>query len=56
MFLLHHCYADMDFNEAKPVSEIPALKQLQAENSGSKARITMRVDNDTLAIFKASAE
>jgi uncharacterized protein (DUF4415 family) len=48
-------YAEMDFSDAKPVSEIPALTQLQAEQGG-KSRITMRVDNDTLAIFKARAE
>ncbi len=48
-------YAEMDFCDAKPVSEIPALTQLQAEHGG-KSRITMRVDNDTLAIFKARAE
>ena len=45
----------MDFSDAKPVSEIPALMRLQAEQGG-KTRITMRVDNDTLAIFKACAE
>jgi len=48
-------YAEMDFSDAKPVSEIPALAQLQAEQGG-KSRITMRVDNDTLAIFKERAE
>lgn len=48
-------YADMDFSDAKPISEIPALAKLQAEHGG-KSRITMRVDNDTLAIFKARAE
>ena len=48
-------YAVMDFSDAKPVSEIPALSQLQAEQGG-KSWITMRVDNDTLAIFKARAE
>jgi hypothetical protein len=48
-------YAEMDFSDAKPVSEIPALLKLQAEHGG-KSRITMRVDNDTLAIFKARAE
>jgi len=48
-------YAEMDFSDAKPVSEIPALAQLQAEHGG-KSRITIRVDNDTLAIFKARAE
>ncbi len=48
-------YANLDFSDAKPVSEIPALVRLQAEQ-GNKSRITMRVDNDTLAFFKAHAE
>ena len=48
-------YKRMDFTEAKPVSDIPALARLQAAQSG-KSRITMRVDNATLAIFKARAE
>ena len=48
-------YAELDFSDAKPVAEIPALTKLQAEQGG-KSRITMRVDNDTLAIFKARAE
>lgn len=47
-------YNDEDFTEAKGVSEVPALKQLQAEASG-KPRITMRVDNDVLAAFKEKA-
>lgn len=52
---LFNQYADLDFSDAKPVAEIPALAQLQAEHGG-KSRITMRVDNNTLAIFKARAE
>lgn len=48
-------YADMDFNDAKPVAKVPALAALQAAQGG-KSRITMRVDNATLAIFKARAE
>ena len=52
---LFNRYAEMDFSNAKPVSEIPALTKLQTEDGG-KSRITMRVDNDTLAIFKARAE
>jgi uncharacterized protein (DUF4415 family) len=48
-------YADLDFSNAKPVSAVPALAKLQAEQGG-KSRITIRVDNDTLAIFKAHAE
>ncbi|MFI3190175.1 hypothetical protein BCS42_16170 [Crenothrix sp. D3] len=46
---------EYDFSHAKRAHEVPHLAQLQAEHSG-KARITMRVDNDTLAIFKARAE
>lgn len=48
-------YADMDFTDAKPVTQVPVLAKLQAEHGG-KSRITMRVDNATLAIFKARAE
>lgn len=48
-------YADMDFADAKPVSEVPALARLQAA-CGGKSRITIRVDNATLAVFKARAE
>ena len=48
-------YADLDFADAKPVSAIPALARLQAEQGG-KSRITIRVDNATLAFFKARAE
>ncbi len=52
---LFNQYADLDFSDAKSVTEVPALAQLQAEQGG-KSRITMRVDNGTLAIFKACAE
>ncbi|HET9113739.1 MAG TPA: BrnA antitoxin family protein [Burkholderiales bacterium] len=48
-------YRAMDFTEAKPVSEIPLLAKLQAVHGG-KSRITMRIDNTTLAMFKARAE
>ncbi len=48
-------YQNMDFENAKPVEKIPALAKLQAQQ-GKKSKITMRVDNDTLAIFKARAE
>ena len=48
-------YADMDFTDAKPVAEVPALARLQALHGG-KSRITMWVDTATLAIFKARAE
>jgi predicted DNA binding CopG/RHH family protein len=48
-------YAEVDFADAKRVHEIPALVRLQAQYGG-KSRITMRVDNTTLAAFKARAE
>jgi predicted DNA binding CopG/RHH family protein len=47
-------YSKMDFADTKPVDEIPALAILQAAQDG-KSHITMRVDNATLAIFKARA-
>ncbi|WP_232322196.1 BrnA antitoxin family protein [Methylomonas lenta] len=52
---MYERYADMDFADAKPVSQVPALAKLQAQY-GNKSRITMRVDSETLAIFKARAE
>lgn len=52
---LFNQYADMDFGDAKPVCDIPALAQLQAQ-AGNKSRITIRIDNETLAFFKARAE
>ncbi len=48
-------YADMDFAKAKPVADVPALARLQAGHGG-KSRITMRVDNATLSVFKKCAE
>lgn len=48
-------YGNTDFTDAKPVSAIPALAKLQAA-TGGKTRITMRVDNEVLAVFKARAE
>lgn len=48
-------YKDFDFADAKSVCETPHLAKHQAE-SGGKSRITMRVDNDVLATFKARAE
>jgi len=48
-------YANVDFTDAKPVAEVPALARLQALHGG-KSRITMRVDTATLVVFKAKAE
>lgn len=52
---IHAKYKDLDFTDAKKVSETPHLAKLQVE-AGGKSRITMRVDNDVLATFKARAE
>jgi uncharacterized protein (DUF4415 family) len=48
-------YKDYDFADAKPVIETPHLAKLQIE-AGGKSRITMRIDNEVLATFKARAE
>ena len=48
-------YADLDFSAAKPVTQVPPLAKFQAQ-AGRKSRITLRVDNTTLAVFKARAE
>ena len=47
--------ADIDFSDAKPVSKIPVLAALQAQQEG-KTRVTMRIDSKVLAVFKAKAE
>lgn len=46
---------EYDFSHAKRAKDVPHLAQLQAEMTG-KSRITMRVDNAVLAMFKARAE
>lgn len=48
-------YKDLDFADAKTVAKTPHLRRLQA-SSGAKSRITMRVDSDVVAIFRARAE
>ena len=52
---LYNALGDMDFADAKPVAAVPALAALQAAQAG-KSRITMRVDNSTLAVFKSRAQ
>ncbi len=53
--LMFDKYSGVDFSDAKPVSEIPPLAKLQAA-TGGKTRITIRVDSQVLAVFKARAE
>lgn len=48
-------YKNFNFADAKPVAATPHLAKLQV-SAGKKARITMRVDSDVLAVFKARAE
>ena len=48
-------YKDLSFEDAKPVAQIPALAKLQTQHIG-KSQITLQVDNEILAIFKARAE
>lgn len=52
---LYEKFKNYDFSDAKPASQIRHLVDLQAQ-AGKKARITMRVDRDVLAAFKARAE
>ena len=46
---------EYDFSRAKRAKDVPHLAKLQAEMAG-KSRITMRVDNAVLAVFKSRAE
>jgi uncharacterized protein (DUF4415 family) len=48
-------FKDCDFTDAKPVSDMPALAKLQAEQAG-KTRITIRFDNEVLDWFRQRAE
>ena len=50
----HERFKDYDFSDAKPVAQTPHLAKLQAL-AGKKARITIRVDAEVLAAFKARA-
>lgn len=47
-------FKDLDFSNAKPVSLVPHLQALQT-SAGLKSRITMRVDSDVVAVFRARA-
>ena len=46
---------EYDFTGAKRAKDVAHLAKLQTEMAG-KTRITMRVDNSVLALFKARAE
>ncbi len=52
----HHAkYRNDSFSDAKAVAETPHLARLQ-KLAGGKSRITIRIDSDVLAIFKAQAD
>lgn len=44
-----------DFSRAKRAKDVPALARIQKENEG-KERITIRLDADVLAWFRARAK
>ncbi len=52
---LYEQYANLDFADAKPVAEIPALAKLQAERAKTSA-VTIDVDSAVLSMIKARAE
>ena len=46
---------EYDFSKAKRAKDVPHLAKLQGEAKG-KTRITIMLDNELLAIFRAKAE
>jgi uncharacterized protein (DUF4415 family) len=51
-------YVDMDFSNAKPVSEIPHLVKLQAQFAAEKNKkeITISYDAEIISAFKATGK
>lgn len=47
---------EYDFSLAKPVSEVPELARHQAATRTGKARVTMYLDEDVLALFRERAQ
>jgi uncharacterized protein (DUF4415 family) len=47
---------EYDFSKAKRAQDVPALAKLQAKANTGKVRITMYIDADVLAAFRAIAE
>jgi uncharacterized protein (DUF4415 family) len=46
---------EYDFTGAKRAKDVPHLAELQAEVARSKTRITILIDDDVLAAFRARA-
>jgi len=47
---------EYDFTGAKRAKDVPHLAKLQAEVAKGKTRITILIDDDVLAVFRARAE
>ncbi len=47
---------EYDFTGAKRAKDVPHLEKLQAEAAQGKSRITIFIDDDVLAAFRARAE
>ncbi len=47
---------EYDFTGAKRAKDVPHLEKLQAEAARGKSRITIFIDDDVLAAFRARAE
>jgi len=47
---------EYDFTDARRAKDVPHLAKLQAEAAKSKTRITILIDDDVLAVFRARAE
>jgi uncharacterized protein (DUF4415 family) len=47
---------EYDFSGSKRAKDVPHLAKLQAEVSRGKTRITILIDDDVLAAFRARAE
>ena len=47
---------EYDFTGAKRAKDVPHLARLQAEAAAGKTRITIFLDDDVLAAFRARAE
>ena len=47
---------EYDFTGAKRAKDVPHLAKLQAEAAKGKTRITIFIDDDVLAAFRARAE
>lgn len=48
--------AEYDFSKAKRAKDVPHLAKLQAATSKGKTRVTIYLDDEVLAAFRAHAE